>query len=155
MSTASTLPAQRLPNWQARLAALMAQRRRAPFAWGVHDCCLFAADAVLAVTGHDPAADLRGTYATQDEAQAVLAAVGGVAGVAIQRAGPVVPTALAQPGDVGLLLAPGLHPALAVFGGTAWHAPGARGLVTHPAAYIVRAWRCTALARLDKAVAHA
>jgi hypothetical protein len=31
-----------------------------PFEWGFNDCALFAADAVQAMTGEDPAPDLRG-----------------------------------------------------------------------------------------------
>jgi hypothetical protein len=33
-----------------------------PFAWGAHDCCLFAANAIQAFTGTDIAADFRGKY---------------------------------------------------------------------------------------------
>lgn len=35
-----------------------------PFAWGEFDCLLWLADWVAERTGIDPAADLRGTYAT-------------------------------------------------------------------------------------------
>jgi len=45
-----------------RLAAFIDERRHRPFAWGEHDCCLFAADWVLALTGIDPAAALRARY---------------------------------------------------------------------------------------------
>jgi hypothetical protein len=141
---ATGLPSHRLPDWQPRLAALFAARAAMPFTWGQFDCCLFAADAVLAVTGHDPAQDLRGTYATAAEAAAVLRQAGGVVGVAISRAGPVVRPQLAQPGDVGLSLLDPAAPTLAVWGGTAWHAPGASGLVPVPPHAVVRAWRCTA-----------
>lgn len=140
----AALPAHRLRDWPERLAALFAAREAQPFEWGRFDCCLFAADAVLAVTGHDPAADLRGTYATAAEASRVLASFGGVAGVAIARAGRVVPVALAQPGDVGLSHHDAERPALAVWGGSAWHAAGAVGVVVVPAGAVVRAWRCTA-----------
>lgn len=55
----------RLPDWEPRLAAylepLMAGAR---FEWGTLDCALFAADAVLAMTGHDIAAPFRGKYST-------------------------------------------------------------------------------------------
>jgi hypothetical protein len=139
----TTLPAQRVRDWPERLAALFAARERVPFTWGQHDCCLFAADAVLAVTGHDLAADLRGTYSTAAEAARVLAGLGGVAGIAIARAGRVVPTALAQPGDVGLSHHEPSRPALAVWGGTAWHAAAPVGVVALPADAVVRAWRCT------------
>jgi hypothetical protein len=142
--SATTLPCRRLPDWQPRLARLMAQRGAALFVWGGNDCCLFAADAVLAVTGHDPAADLRGTYASALQAARVLRQAGGVAGVAAARAGAEVLVAMAQPGDVGLCVQDPSNPALAVFGGAAWHAPGAHGLATHMASSIARAWRCTA-----------
>jgi hypothetical protein len=138
------LPTRRLRDWPERLAALFAARQGQPFAWGAHDCCLFAADAVLAVTGHDPAADLRGTYATAAEAARVLGQFGGVAGVAIARAGRVVPASLAQPGDGGLSHHDAARPALAVWGGGAWHAAGPVGVVVVPPEAVVRAWRCTA-----------
>jgi len=137
------LPALRLRDWPERLAALFVARAAQPFAWGHFDCCLFAADAVLAVTGHDPAADLRGTYATAAEAARVLERFGGVAGVAIARAGQVVPVALAQPGDVGLSHFDAERPTLAVWGGSAWHAAGSVGIVPVPSETVVRAWRCT------------
>jgi hypothetical protein len=138
------LPAQRLRDWPERLAALFAARAQQPFEWGVHDCCMFAADAVLAVTGHDPAADLRGQYSTETGAVRVLRRHDGLAGVAIARAGRVVPVALAQPGDVGLSHFDPERPTLAVWGGGAWHAAGPLGVVTVPTASVVRAWRCIA-----------
>lgn len=140
----STLPTHRLRDWPERLAALFAAREAAPFTWGVHDCCLFAADAVLAVTGHDPAADLRGTYTTAAEAVRVLGQHGGLVGIAIARAGRVVPVALAQPGDVGLSHHDPDRPALAVWGGSSWHGAAAVGVVALPPGAVVRAWRCTA-----------
>jgi hypothetical protein len=134
----------RVIDWQMRLAALFKARQHAPVVWGVHDCCLFVADAVLACTGLDPAADLRGTYATEQQASAVLLLHGGLVGLAIKRAGPVVVVGLAQPGDIGLLK-PGDGPAsLAVCGGVHWFAPGPCGLLTHPARNVKRAWRCGA-----------
>jgi hypothetical protein len=48
-----------------------------PFAWGTTDCCLFAADAVLAMTGVDIADDFRGKYGTQAEALALIKTVTG------------------------------------------------------------------------------
>lgn len=136
-------PPQRLHDWQPRLAALFAARAEQPFTWGRFDCCLFAADAVLAVTGHDPAADLRGTYSTEEQAARVLQRAGGVVGVAIRRAGPVVPPQLAQPGDIGLSMLDASSPTLAVWGGSAWHAPASVGLVPVPPHALVRVWRCT------------
>ncbi|BAB53674.1 DUF6950 family protein [Mesorhizobium japonicum] len=45
--------------------------------WGYTDCTLFAADWVVAATGKDPGADLRGTYFDADAAVAILRACGG------------------------------------------------------------------------------
>lgn len=56
----------------AALAAIIEAHRETPFAWGVHDCCLWAATAVQVQTGEDPAARLRGTYATEAEAVALI-----------------------------------------------------------------------------------
>lgn len=69
----------RREDWPERLAELVEARRHAPFRWGVHDCVLWAADAVLACTGHDPAAEWRGRYATEAEADAIIGAAGGLA----------------------------------------------------------------------------
>jgi hypothetical protein len=51
------------------LAGFLGAAAARGFAWGTHDCMLFAADWALALTGRDPAAAWRGTYS--DEAGAV------------------------------------------------------------------------------------
>lgn len=56
----------------AALAAVVEKYRATPFAWGGHDCCLWAATAVQAQLGADPAADLRGTYHSQRAAVALI-----------------------------------------------------------------------------------
>lgn len=55
---------QRLEDWRPRLSAYVHSIAGKPFQWGVHDCALFTAGAVEAMTGHDYAADYRGTYTT-------------------------------------------------------------------------------------------
>ncbi len=55
----------RLPDWQERLTGYLCRCARTPYQIGDHDCALFAAGAVEAVTGIDPAADWRGQYATK------------------------------------------------------------------------------------------
>jgi len=52
----------RYDDWASRLLALITERRSTPFAWGQHDCALFACDAVKVMTGVDPARGLRGKY---------------------------------------------------------------------------------------------
>lgn len=46
-----------------------------------HDCTLWAANWALAVTGNDPADDLRETYSTREAAEAIVAKAGGFAGL--------------------------------------------------------------------------
>ncbi|WP_353682845.1 hypothetical protein [Mesorhizobium sp.] len=45
---------------------------------GGDDCTTFCAAWVFEATGKDPAADLRGTYFTAEDAEAVLQAAGGI-----------------------------------------------------------------------------
>lgn len=54
----------RLPDWKTRLIGYVSDAARRPFQLGVHDCALFSAGAVLAMTGIDYAADWRGRYTT-------------------------------------------------------------------------------------------
>lgn len=54
----------RCEDWHARLAAYVFDAGRTPFAYGSHDCALFAAGAVEAMTGTDLAAGWRGIYRT-------------------------------------------------------------------------------------------
>ena len=49
--------------------------------WGRRDCITAVCDHVQAVTGVDPAAPWRGSYATETEAAAVMAPFGGVLGI--------------------------------------------------------------------------
>lgn len=55
----------RRPDWRERLAAHLLAARATPFDWGAHNCVLACADAVLAMTGADPIADLRGFHPTR------------------------------------------------------------------------------------------
>lgn len=121
------------------LDQLIAASLRRPFAWGQMDCCLWAADAVLAATGRDLAAGLRGTYASEDEAAAVLERLGGLAAVGA-LAGPAVPPLAAARGDVGLVEFGG-RLSLAVCDGPHWLVAGRRGVVPVPFDAATAAWR--------------
>lgn len=52
----------RIPTWNTALADFIHGRLKSPFVWGQNDCCLFACDAVLAVTGIDLASQFRDKY---------------------------------------------------------------------------------------------
>jgi hypothetical protein len=133
----------RLPDWPARLQAVVAARLCVPFAWGVHDCCLFGADCADACTGVDLAADFRGRYRCEREAYRLLHQLvgeGGVAALAASRLPREIAPAFAQRGDIGLAVLPEHpgRPLLAVCNGTVWLGPGAAGLLATPAPS--RAW---------------
>jgi hypothetical protein len=98
----------------AKLANFLRERAGAPFQWGVNDCCVFAADAVLAQTGRDLAIAWRGLYDDELSAEVVLLAFGGVAKIATEALGVALPlVTTAQRGDVVLFVS-GSGPALGV-----------------------------------------
>lgn len=73
---------QRKPHWETRaFHDFLLARAATPFAWGSNDCALFAADAVLAITGQDIAAEFRGRYADEDGALAAIREIAGGATV--------------------------------------------------------------------------
>lgn len=93
----------RLPGWQDALHDLIVRRRAIPMEWGKHDCCLWVADAVLAMTGFDPAEHYRGTYSSPQGALRRLVAqdaVGSPEELADKVFGERLPIALARVGDV-------------------------------------------------------
>lgn len=96
----------RPPGALGRLRTLVAQRCRRPFAWGTSDCVTWAGDAVWALTGRDPIADLRGSYFSARGAARVCAAHGGMPAMLDLRlpAGRICSSA-AIDGDVCLLVA--------------------------------------------------
>ena len=132
----------RLPDWPERLAALIEDRRHAPFEWGHHDCYLFACDGAMAMTGSDPAWPVRGAYADEDGADALIGPDGLEAFVAASLAawGAVeCRPSLAQRGDfimaqVGNQLVCGLSLGATIV------APTFVRLAFLPASAIVRAW---------------
>jgi len=96
----------RYDDWPARLDHFLESRRASPFRYGVHDCCLFAADAVHSITGSDPAAEFRNTYHSR---RGALRCLGGrsirelAAEVFSRRGFTAIGAGCAQRGDVVLL----------------------------------------------------
>ena len=60
------------------LADFIEKTRSDPFEWGRNDCALWCASAVAHETGFDPAAGLRGTYASRFECRQIIMAAGGL-----------------------------------------------------------------------------
>jgi hypothetical protein len=59
-------------NWNVKLAEFITERAHAPFIWGQNDCCWFANDAVLAMSGVDIAAKFRGKYDSKEAAYKIV-----------------------------------------------------------------------------------
>lgn len=66
----------RAPDWEDRLSTYLDRVSQEPFAWGSHDCALFAASAVKAMSGVDPAAAFRGQYDTREGSALALREIG-------------------------------------------------------------------------------
>lgn len=94
----------RQPDWQSRLTAYLAASAQKEFQEGAHDCALFAAGAVAAITGHDYAAVYRGRYTTTRGGLRVLRRDGFADHVALAASHLAEkPIARANPGDLAVL----------------------------------------------------
>lgn len=91
----------RLENWPRLMNEHIANQMTSHFEWGVHDCLLFSASCVEAITGVDPAAKYRGTYSTALAAYRIMDTAGGIDHLIDSCMGEVRrPLAFAQRGDV-------------------------------------------------------
>lgn len=133
-------------DWHVLLDDFFRSRAETPFAWGTHDCCLFAADGVMAMTGADPCPrGLRG-YATRRGADFRLARYGGVAGVAAHvcaHAGfRAVAPLKAGPGDPAVVTVDGVvHLGLVEHRGLFVRVAADTGMAEAPLAAAIQAWR--------------
>jgi hypothetical protein len=83
------------------MAEAIEAARTQPFAYGSFDCCLFAADVVLAMTGVDYAASFRG-YDTKTGAYRIIAEHGSLAALLTSVLGEPIEPSFAGRGDVVL-----------------------------------------------------
>lgn len=148
----------RIVNWESALARHLEVGIGRPFAWGEHDCVLFALDGVRETTGADLAAPLRGRYFGVKSALAYLRANGGSLSAMIERllgeAGlRAVEASYASRGDLALLanrseartgsgLPEEFDGALALIAGShAATVPPAGSIRYVPLALALKAWR--------------
>jgi len=130
----------RLADWPLHLEYFIACRADHPFVWGQNDCAIFAADAVHAMTGKDPApAGLR-KHTTAKQAYRAIARHGGLEGIATAALGESMTVQEATVGDV-LLVKAGKRDALAICNGTSALMPSATGLVSVGLKSARLAWR--------------
>ncbi|WP_418884763.1 DUF6950 family protein [Aeromonas dhakensis] len=107
-------------EWQARLLTHIEAAMGRPFVWGEADCCLFTADACIAVAGVDPAASYRGRYKTELGAYRVLRKEHGSIAAALDACFERIPFSLAQRGDVVVFDGQSGETAGVVWAGSIW-----------------------------------
>lgn len=129
-------------DWRSRLDAYIAAAAREPFRPGRHDCALFAAGAVRAMTGDDPARGWRSKYRSLRRGRELLAEAGydGPVDMAAARYPEIHPSA-ALPGDLAALTDDEGAPALGVVQGSRIYVLSLRGIATVPLTAAERAFR--------------
>jgi len=80
------------------MAAAVSAASELAWQWGVHDCCISAANIALAITGTDPADPHRG-YKTEEEANEIIAGYGSLAEMVTALVGPEIHPSRAKRGD--------------------------------------------------------
>lgn len=127
------------------LAAFLETMAGRRFQDGRADCGLTDADWVRAATGMDPAAHLRGRYATALGRERLLRRLGGLEAVMADcaaRAG-LRPTDDPGRGDVGLVESDAVELAAICLGRGRWAAQSRDGLAVFGVERVIRAWRVT------------
>ena len=88
-------------TWEEALSNYLASKLHGPFAYGLNDCCMFAAGAVQAMTGVDPMAEFRGHYHDLKSSIKALKEIGaGDLEATIDGKFPAVAIGYAQRGDL-------------------------------------------------------
>ena len=132
----------RVEGWEKSLNDCIEAALVRPFCWGENDCCLFAADAIRALTGRDPAGDYRRRYASAAQAAKLLQRLGGIEAIPGTAGFEEVAVAFARRGDVVLAENDGnLLLGVVDMTGRRIAVPGAQGLVFLPLESALKAWR--------------
>lgn len=132
----------RRADWRERLRSYVDDCRRRPLREGTHDCALFAAGAVHAMTGVDHAEGFRGAYASLAGGLRRVRKAGYIDHVDMVAAlyPEIRPAILAQVGDIAVVEGEG-GPSLGIVGGPRVFVLRPAGLVTLDLTTIQRAFR--------------
>lgn len=125
------------------LDAFLAERARRAHVYGEHDCALDLANWVMHARGvSDPAASFRGTYATEAEAEALIAAHGGFAALVggLARAAGLDATDDPKPGDIAVVRHGGKLWGAIMTRGRRWTIAARRGRNGLTSCVVVAAW---------------
>ncbi|QSX32451.1 hypothetical protein JYB87_11805 [Shewanella avicenniae] len=128
-------------NWPTHLNRYILENLNTPFKWGEFDCCLFAANAVKAMTGEDYAAAFRGKYSTKAGATKALSRYGAgtIKDTITQLLGEPQNTHPAR-GDVCLIETVN-GPTAGIFLNGAVYCPSEAGLMAHKNNEVLAVWR--------------
>jgi hypothetical protein len=110
-----------------------------PFAWGRLDCCQLARAVFEALRGYDPAPGL--IYTTKEEADTLIEAYGGLAGLFTYILGEPVDPNETSTADVLLLKLPGVGEIAGVRVPDGALVPLKVGLYRAPLRYALEGWR--------------
>ncbi len=133
----------RIDNWPAILDKFLCERLSVTFEWGKSDCCMFACDALVAITSVDIARDYRGKYKTAIAADKILkeGLNNIVTGTMHDLGSEEINKNFGQRGDLVLINTPN-GDALAIINlrGTVT-GQGELGLIDYPLDSVIKAWR--------------
>jgi hypothetical protein len=89
-------------DWRFRLGQIIESSSALEFEWGVFDCALHVCNCIRAMTGVDPAAELRGTYSDEAGAADIYGASfeDFIAGTCAELGYEEISTTMAGRGDV-------------------------------------------------------
>lgn len=140
---------QRKHTWVEDLYEFVRSRKDTPYAWGTNDCCSFACDAIVTMTGTDVYEEFRGGYTTEAEAGALLMQVVGstdkvkaIEYITTKFGMQEITVPFAQRGDVVLLnVDGGFALGIVHLDGISAAAVAAEGLHRVPLTFATRAWR--------------
>lgn len=138
----------RVADWEPKLRAFLESRFDTPHAWGrrANDCVSCAMGWAHVATGRDPFENVP-DYASAEEADLVLDAMGGLYAALDARFERLPSPAFAQRGDIGAAKiprreAPSLdEDVVVIVEGDTIVAPGRRGLARLPRRLMHMAWR--------------
>ncbi len=90
----------RVEGWEHILADELWKARSLRFEWGVCDCVIWSANVVLAMTGVDLMADIRGAYHSQLSAYRIIKEKEGTLEACVSARLAKLPLQLARRGDI-------------------------------------------------------
>lgn len=131
----------RSPDWQLKFADATREAHSKRFKWGEHDCCLWVADCVLAITGKDFAVTWRGKYSDEQGAYELIKSGESLTKMVSSVLGlePVHPN-FGNVGDVALVFTGGKE-ALAICNGSSVLIPSRTRMVSLPMTSVKKIWK--------------